>query len=440
MEFQFRLMSVDGIPPWGAERGRPHLSWFGLTLGWFWIEVGGQELFRYSPEFREYQQRQYPQWAQAPLPYADYEDYQVVRYWEDLLERLPAILEPLPDDLAARVDAAEEWLSWQAQAVAWQERQADESAWNTYFAAVGWWSERTWDAGHLKYPPRLWVWREQDTVMVRWDNRDVAVEGIPVWTARRGEIALPVGKFLAAVTSFHRRFLAEMESRITETERVRSRPHIEIDFPMLKGEQQDRFRRLEGALQPRTSSWKEARAAITVIDQELERDRRRLLEADNLIAAGDRHFHADTPTFEEAQSLYHEALLLRMAARGEQHESVAVAMNRLANVYYQQQNQEAAGTLFERALAIREIVLPPDAPDLRLSVNNLANVYRNQGRFAEAEPLYRRSLRMREQEAGHADHPAIWRNLVRVLEGQGKLAEAAEYLQRIQLFEAAQSG
>jgi len=186
--------------------------------------------------------------------------------------------------------------------------------------------------------------------------------------------------------------------------------------------------------------WEEVRTTAAAIDQELERDRRRLLEADNLIAAGDRHFHADTPTFEEAQSLYREALLLRLAALGEQHESVAVAMNRLANVYYQQQNQEAAGTLFERALAIRAIVLPPDAPDLRLSVNNLANVYRNQGRFSEAEPLYRRSLRMREQEAGHADHPAIWRNLVRVLEGQGKLAEAAEYLQRIQLFEAAQSG
>lgn len=165
-----------------------------------------------------------------------------------------------------------------------------------------------------------------------------------------------------------------------------------------------------------------------------------LCEAERIIVEGDRHFHADTPKFEEAQSLYHEALQLRLAALGEQHESVAVAMNRLANVYYQQQNHEAAGALFARALAIREVVLPPDAPDLRLSVNNLANVYRNQGRFAEAEPLYLRSLRMREQETGHTDHPAIWRNLARVLEGQGKLSEAAEYLQRIRLFETAQSG
>jgi tetratricopeptide (TPR) repeat protein len=69
-------------------------------------------------------------------------------------------------------------------------------------------------------------------------------------------------------------------------------------------------------------------------------------------------------------------------------------------------------------------------------VNNLANAYRNQDRFAEAEPLYYRSLRMREQETGLVDHPAIWRNLVRVLEGQGKSVEASEYLERIRVFES----
>jgi tetratricopeptide (TPR) repeat protein len=171
--------------------------------------------------------------------------------------------------------------------------------------------------------------------------------------------------------------------------------------------------------------------------QEQELYRRSLREADRLIAEGDRHF--DMQAFLDALPFYSEALALRQAALGEQHESVAVALNRLANVYYQQKNDSAAGELFERALAIREVVLAPDASDLRLSVNNLANAYRNQGRFAEAEPLYRRSLRMREQETGHADHPAIWRNLARVLEGQGKGREAAEYVERIRVFDLARN-
>ena len=160
----------------------------------------------------------------------------------------------------------------------------------------------------------------------------------------------------------------------------------------------------------------------------------RLLAADKLINEGDSHF--DAREFAEAKHLYTRAIELRRAALGEQHEGVAVALNRLANVYYQQKDDGEAGALFEQALAIREAVLPPDAPELRLSVNNLANTYRNQGRFAEAEPLYRRSLQMREKETGHADHPAIWRNLVRVLEEQGKHAEAAVYVERIRVFES----
>jgi len=162
-----------------------------------------------------------------------------------------------------------------------------------------------------------------------------------------------------------------------------------------------------------------------------------LAEADRLITEGDLRFHREA--FADARPCFRAALDLRQAAVGEQHEIVAVALNRLANVYYQEKNDRVAGELFARALAIREAVLPPDAPDLRLSVNNLANAYRNQGRFAEAEPLYRRSLRMREQEAGHPDHPAIWRNLARVLEGQGKRAEAAEFAERIREFESARA-
>jgi tetratricopeptide (TPR) repeat protein len=172
--------------------------------------------------------------------------------------------------------------------------------------------------------------------------------------------------------------------------------------------------------------------------QEQELHQQWLVQANRLIEEGDNHF--DQEAYSAAHPLYQQALALRQAALGERHESVAVALNRLANVYYQQKNDREAGELFEQALAIREAVLPPHASDLRLSVNNLANAYRNQGRFAEAEPLYRRSLQMRVQETGQADHPAIWRNLVRVLEGQGKHGEAAEYVERIRAFELAHPG
>jgi tetratricopeptide (TPR) repeat protein len=162
----------------------------------------------------------------------------------------------------------------------------------------------------------------------------------------------------------------------------------------------------------------------------------RLSESDRLIEEADGYF--DAKQFQKARPLYETALNLRVSALGECHESVAVTLNRLANVFYQQKDDVVAGGLFERALAIREIVLSPEACDLRLSVNNLANVYRNQGRFAEAELLYRRSLQMRERETGQANHPAIWRNLVRVLSGQGKNEEASDYSERIRALEASE--
>ena len=153
-----------------------------------------------------------------------------------------------------------------------------------------------------------------------------------------------------------------------------------------------------------------------------------LLQSDRLIAEGDRHFEAQA--FAEAAPCYRGAIALCREALGEQDERVAVAINRLANVYYKLKDDASAGELFEQALAIREAVLPADAAELRLSVNNLANTYRNQGRFAEAEILYRRSLKMRERQTGHENHPEIWRNLVRVLEGQGKLDEAAYFAEK----------
>ena len=158
---------------------------------------------------------------------------------------------------------------------------------------------------------------------------------------------------------------------------------------------------------------------------------------EHLLEQGDAHFDAEE--YDAAESLYRAALAQREASPGIPSEPVAVALNRLANVHYKRKEDFAAGELFAQALVIREAILPPDAPDLRLSVNNLANAYRNQGRFAEAEPLYRRSLAMLERQTGHTDHPPVWRNLIRVLEGQGKQDEAAEFTERLRAWEMLQS-
>lgn len=138
----------------------------------------------------------------------------------------------------------------------------------------------------------------------------------------------------------------------------------------------------------------------------------------------------DAGSFNAAKPLYRQAVEDRIAAFGEKHEAVAVAINRLANIHYQLKQDRDAAEWFERALTIREAVLPPEAPDLRLSVNNLANCYRNLGRYAEAEILYRRSLAMLKRLTGTDQHPPLWNNLARCLEGQGCRDEAETFRAR----------
>jgi hypothetical protein len=92
IRFRFELRPVDKITPWGGQDRMLH--WFGLTDGWYWIELDGHELLRYSDTtLRRWRGEGYD----AARPYVD---YQVVRLWEDVIQLAPAVLEPVPADLA----------------------------------------------------------------------------------------------------------------------------------------------------------------------------------------------------------------------------------------------------------------------------------------------------------------------------------------------------
>lgn len=269
LKFHFRLRPIEDIEPWGREQGEPQLHWFGLTDGWFWIEVDGQELFRYSDAVQHLWALQSPQVKTSPSPY---EEYYIARYWEDLLEILPNIMDPLPADLAVRVADAEAWQNWQSAFHDQWEQSDNEAAWDIYALAIGWWSQRTWDAGHLAHPPRLWFWRVADTIHIHWDNRAVMLDGTPVWAAFQGEAVLSVTEFKAAAESFHDRFMTEMERRVEAAVDAWPRPDVKIDTTALLREQVQRAGWLEPALNPasieikRESSWDVIRAALEHVE------------------------------------------------------------------------------------------------------------------------------------------------------------------------------
>lgn len=45
MLFNFMLRPTAEIAPWGTP-DNPTLSWFGLSDGWYWISIAGDEIFR----------------------------------------------------------------------------------------------------------------------------------------------------------------------------------------------------------------------------------------------------------------------------------------------------------------------------------------------------------------------------------------------------------
>ncbi len=115
----------------------------------------------------------------------------------------------------------------------------------------------------------------EDTIHVRWNNRDVKIEGIPVWETQQGEVTLSVSEFIAAVESFHERFLSAMGQRVDEAVAAWPRPDVKIDIAQLAREQEEREGWLERPISPwaqerrHKTLWDEVRAAMTTVTHEL---------------------------------------------------------------------------------------------------------------------------------------------------------------------------
>jgi tetratricopeptide (TPR) repeat protein len=124
------------------------------------------------------------------------------------------------------------------------------------------------------------------------------------------------------------------------------------------------------------------------------------------IKAIDKAFqdHYARGNYPAAQIDAQELERLVKARFGADHADYAVALNKLALVYWKQGNYSEAEGLHKRALAIREKALGANHPDVGQTLNNLALVYGAQANYAEAAGLFERALAIREKALG-ASHP-----------------------------------
>ncbi len=243
----FALRPVDEIEPWGTTPDLS-LSWFGLTDGIYWIDAGGEQLFRYSDKLVE-------SWPNDSFV-GPYVDYQVSRLYEDLIAILPAILCPLPHRLSVLIQKSMESPSWLDAYFSWEGQisKDDDRLWDLGYSASGWLCERSLTTLHLLACPRIKIWRESDWITIAWNNSDLEIRGIKAWKSLRGSYRLKIDEFVSEISSFHDRLMSEMSRRVDSIRAGWDRPEIRIDMDWLLKEQAYREGILESALNQQPNS------------------------------------------------------------------------------------------------------------------------------------------------------------------------------------------
>lgn len=169
-------------------------------------------------------------------------DYQVAAIARDVLDAAQHGTEHLPDsmlDFVRDPAAVGDLLLHTAGASG----DACYNAWR-------WLGQRSISALYFRAYPLVWFVRLDDHVCVRWDNRDRLVDGIPVWTATRGEFALPVDAFVRECTDFKDRLPRAMEGRIDGIDSGDAPATIPLDLPSLRQQHETWRNEFAGDLRP----------------------------------------------------------------------------------------------------------------------------------------------------------------------------------------------
>ncbi len=214
--FDFELMNVEDIEPWGTPE-KPSMSWFALTYGTFRINVQDRILFQYTPEILEHWQGSTP-----------YPDYQIAAFARDILGSFPYAVMPLP----ARIERlARDWTLLE-NLDELSNRLPDESTEDVY-TAWRWLGERTPWHSYLQAEPKITYVRIGDDIEIHWDNSKRFIEGIQVWTAMQGTHRLHVDQFTRECHGFSERLLTAMKTRLKEIDAGTSIPRAAVDMASL---------------------------------------------------------------------------------------------------------------------------------------------------------------------------------------------------------------
>ena len=194
MMFEFQLKPIEDIQPWG-EFPNLHLSWFGFSDGKYRLKAGDEYLLNYSDKYTEYCVENFPDYTFDTT----FVEYQVVRLWEDVLDLLPSILESKSKEF-----------------------------------------QHYLDAGYLTNPPIIWICADEEDVTLNWNNREIKVKNIPVWSATRGSYQINKKVFINEVRRFDEVLISQMNERVEKVCQTWNKTEVKVDCEELRNEQKNR--------------------------------------------------------------------------------------------------------------------------------------------------------------------------------------------------------
>ncbi|MGW2839096.1 DUF5984 family protein [Streptomyces sp. NPDC001493] len=247
IRFRFGLTPLEEMASRGA--GHPVRHWFGLTDGWYCVDLDGHEVLRYSARTVAELRKE----GDPPHPYVD---YYVARLWEDLLAIVSDAMEPVPGDLAGiAADPSPDW--------EWVDTPEAE-------AAADWHGAGYLYTGYLRVAPDLRFCRtvagEDDVVIATWEQRADPEGVIEFAVPRSGRVTMRTSEFLAAVTELDRALFAAMDQRVRELAEFEPDPAAPEAMEQLRREHGDRATWLRRARdrEPGTD-WEAVRSGVRAL-------------------------------------------------------------------------------------------------------------------------------------------------------------------------------
>lgn len=235
--FRFALKPLEEVQAWG-EPPNLSLSWFALTDGYCFVEMGDHKVLWYSDTgCRELS------WdlEAAPEGFELAVSYWVSRLFEDIAELYPAILEPVPNDIAAILDTADSHQRWNDFVATWDGDGDNE-------ADLLWIDQRTLDTGYLRAGPRPTFWRVGDTIRMRCDNRGNVLDGVAIWSSELVEHEVAVSELVEHVRRFGSALLAQMDKRTRRVEAGWCPQGVRLDAGDLRRDHESRVKEWQTAI------------------------------------------------------------------------------------------------------------------------------------------------------------------------------------------------